>query len=216
MEHDEEKIREKIQLADATPVVWNKQQVWHAIERKPATKSRTLLFYYAAASVFLATALVIYSMERTHQRKLDVQLAQLELAIVKESNQRLIVYKDQPSTQPQEKCTTEVTVAKIPDEKKWQPAQPVKRRKQTEEILLTAIEPELKTDVDVEPKNNVASESQSTPAVLRVAAIIGSENNTMIVPSSADKRMVLKIQFTESEPEMLERRSRAGELIFKH
>lgn len=195
MEHNEEKIREKIQLADATPVAWNKQHVWNAIDKKPVAKSRTLLFYYVAASVFLATAMVIFSLESTHQRELDVQLAQLELAIMKKSNQPLIVYKDQPSTQPQEKCTTEVPVVKIPNEKKWQPAHPVKRIKQTEEILLTALEPEQKISVDTKHNEHEIPESQSTPAAQRVTAIIGSENNTITASSTADKRMVLKVQF---------------------
>jgi hypothetical protein len=198
MEHDEEKIREKIQLADATPVAWNKELVWQAIGKPPAAKSRTLFIYYAAASVLLAIALIIYSFERTQQQQLDVQLAQLELAILKESKQPLIVYNNQQSTEQPENCKSETAVVKAPTRKREQKEQPAKNSNLQETILLATIEPEQAVMVEPAQMKQSTTESQSTPTVQRVTAIIGSENNNMTSSSSTDKRMALKIQFLES------------------
>lgn len=216
MEHDAEKIRKKIQLAENTPVAWNKEQVWQAIGKQPAARSRMLFVYYAAASVLLAIALIIYSFERTQQQQLEVQLAQLELAILKESKQPLIVYNDQQSTEQPENCKPETAVVKVPRREKEQKQQPAKNSNLQETILLTTIEPEQAVIVEPVQVKQSTTESQSTPTVQRVTAIIGSENNKMVIPSSADKRLALKIQYIDSEPETSERKMRTGEFILKH
>jgi hypothetical protein len=216
MEHEEEKIRKKIQQAETIRVAWNKELVWQAIGKQPAAQPRPLFIYYAAASVLLAIALIIYSFERTQQQQLEVQLAQLELAILKESKQPLIVYNDQQSAHQSENCKPETAVVKVPRREKEQKQQPAKNSNLQETVLLATIEPEQAVMVEPVQVKQSTTESQSTPTVQRVTAIIGSENNKLFIPSSADKRLALKIQYIDSEPETSERKMRSGEFMLKY
>lgn len=87
MEH-EQRIREKILMAEQSLYMWNKEFVWSAI---PHTKEsrRPKAVYYAAASVALAAAIVFYSLGTTHRQTLQVQLSSIELAIERAQQSRL-------------------------------------------------------------------------------------------------------------------------------
>lgn len=215
MEHDDEKIRDKVLLADRSPIAWNKQQVWNAIERRPKVKSRNLVFYYAAASTLLGVSLLLFSLENTRQHELAVQLAQLELAILQADKAPFIVYRDRPVTSAPDQCIPDTSPDKILV-KKRKALPPVEHNAQTETVLLTEYKPEEKMELQTEPIVAEPLERSSTPTIQRVAAIIGSEKNNMISSAASEKRMVLKVQLAGAEGENPERKLLVGDLIIKH
>ncbi len=86
MEHNAEKIiQQKIKAVEQIPVNWNKERVWSSINKARPARSYGYVFYYAAASVLLAGALIFYSIQVTRREELDKQISLLELAIEKQA-----------------------------------------------------------------------------------------------------------------------------------
>lgn len=80
MEHEFDKIRNKVLEAEQNPVAWEKELVWSKI-RQPERKH--FVFYYAAASLLIASAIFFYAYESTKQKEIDLQLKAIELSIEK-------------------------------------------------------------------------------------------------------------------------------------
>jgi hypothetical protein len=80
MEHNFEKtIREKINSVEQQSVHWEKDMVWSKIERGDSRKS--IVHYYAAASVILAGALIFFTIGLNHRNEINFRLRSIELSI---------------------------------------------------------------------------------------------------------------------------------------
>ena len=105
MEH-EQRIREKVLMAEESLSTWNKEFVWSAIPHTNESR-RPMAVYFAAASVALAAAIVFYSIETTNRQALQVQIAKLELSVeqavsarITESTNHVTQVIDCPVDQP--------------------------------------------------------------------------------------------------------------------
>lgn len=88
MEHnDETRIREKVRRAEELPQAWNKDHVRSAIFREGRQPRRPLAFYYVAASLTLAAALIYYTRQLTYREEINLKVKEIELRIV-QSQQR--------------------------------------------------------------------------------------------------------------------------------
>ncbi len=95
MEHEFEKIiREKVNTAEQTPVIWEKELVWSKI--KLPSIDRSIVFYYAAASFVLAASLFFYGIELTRQKEFDLQLKSIELSIEQNKSYQASLTKNEP------------------------------------------------------------------------------------------------------------------------
>lgn len=73
-------ISQKVRAAEQIPVHWEKAQVWKNIKRGP-DRNRALILYYAAASIILATSLVVYFLNRMESEQSHRRIQALEAAI---------------------------------------------------------------------------------------------------------------------------------------
>ena len=90
MEHDIEKIiQEKVKIAEQKPVKWEKDGAWDKISTELRPKKKTRIFYYAAASLILATTLLIYSLQFVKQKGINQKLKSLELAVANKVDERV-------------------------------------------------------------------------------------------------------------------------------
>ena len=81
MAHDiEMTIREKVYQVEQSPIAWEKDSAWSRIAHEAAGKTHLRFFYYAAASLILATVLV-FSFEWIREKQLTQRLESLQLAI---------------------------------------------------------------------------------------------------------------------------------------
>jgi hypothetical protein len=196
--NDEGVIRRKIQEAEQSQVMWNKELVWSSIDRKPTGKSRMLAFYYVAASFTLAIALFIFSTERTKQKELALQLATLELAIEK---QRTLPILTKPLLATLADCNEERPIAPVANVKKYVPATKktpnIKKEETRSTILLanlntsvTEKEPVIETTALATPAPKDQSTNQPTETV---AAIIGTDWKSFPAKSSKEKRLQFRL-----------------------
>lgn len=82
MEHeDERKIREKVRQFEETVVSWDRARVWSSVVAPPLRTTALFVFYYAAASLTLAAAVLIYSKQQTHRDELSLRIGEIELAL---------------------------------------------------------------------------------------------------------------------------------------
>jgi hypothetical protein len=200
-------IRRKIQEAEQTEVLWNKDLVWSTIERKPARKSRALVFYYVAASFILAIAMFIFSVERTKQKELAVQLATLELAIEKQRAFPISTLSAKPFVSALVDCKEQETVANVRKNKKYIPTSKegitIKKAVVNPTVLLTDAEVPVQEKESTNETNiltMIPSEkeliNQPTEAV---AAIIGTEWKSVAAKSTKEKRLQFRLFQSEEE-----------------
>ncbi len=103
MAHDiEMTIREKVYQVEHLPIAWEKVSAWSRIVQEASGKTHLHFFYYAAASLILATVLV-FSFEWIREKQLTQRLESLKLAI----DQQL----SEPVTQGDNNVSTEVICA---------------------------------------------------------------------------------------------------------
>lgn len=185
MVHDFEKIiSHKIRMAEQVPIPWQKDRVWQNIEWK-SSKSRSLYFYYAAASIIIASTLTAYFLIKTVHEQSNLRIQSLETAI---SNQ----LKSRQETQhvTAERACETTTVQGIP-------ANSIQRH--TTQLNATAkVEPQLDIPmlneepeealvvVDIQIPTDTGQQDQAHQPVIE--AIIG------FIPPTQEKTNVVKMK----------------------
>jgi hypothetical protein len=205
--NNEDIIRRKIQEAEQIKVSWNKELVWSAIVRKPAGKSRMLVFYYVAASFTLAIALFIFSTERTKQKELALQLAELELAIEKQRALSTSATLTKHLLTTFAECKEEEIISAERKTKKHIPV-----RKENTTIKTAVVNPIVllvDAEVPVQEKESISrttvlstlpSERELTNQPTEtVTAIIGTEWESVAAKSTKEKRLQFRLFQSEEE-----------------
>jgi hypothetical protein len=208
MEHDEKIIREKIQQVESKTTSWNKDVVWSAIARKPENKRRRLIFYYAAASIALAIAAVVFVKERTYQKQLEIQLAQLELSIEQHQSQDLLTSRESAPLMAEEECldaqTTHYSHSVKQPKRKSEKVTTLQQDKTTNtsstpvQLAEYIQEPTetLTKDKIIPTEVTVEGIERPKQGVQRVAAIFGVEKATS--PSDAsDKKLQVRLMLMD-------------------
>lgn len=206
MEHEFEKtIREKVEQAEQLPVSWNKEWVRSSIGLAPARK--TFVFYYAAASLLLATALFFYGTEQTRQKQLDVKLRSIELFIEQtKSNQASLQLKSEAAVQmaiciepPAKESAVTTPVAKVKQKVKATKAQapPLlpEDGEAVQQVTLTSTkETEVLTNLPsvVMPPVEIKTSS--------VQAIIGGGDQSFSSATLKEKKFKIRLFRVEEEP----------------
>jgi hypothetical protein len=112
MEHEIEiVIREKVNAAELTTAVWNKERVWQNIPFQHENKRPVLMIYRAAACLLLLAMVLLYLFP-VHQRQFDERTATREKAInqkLKEENRKSL-----KSLHPLAKVITCPTEKRVP------------------------------------------------------------------------------------------------------
>ncbi|CAN5440168.1 hypothetical protein BH10BAC4_BH10BAC4_26750 [soil metagenome] len=123
MEHEFEKtIREKINTVEQNPLKWEKDLVWSKIDHP---SSRTpVVFYYAAASIVLAGALIFFTIGLNNRKSVDLQLRAIELSIEKNKiYQAELLLANKIATEPID-CVAPTSTR---EEQKFVASRPVKK-----------------------------------------------------------------------------------------
>ncbi len=209
MEHEFERIiRDKVNLAEKTLVPWEKEWVRSKIGLTPVRKS--FVFYYAAASLLLATTIFFYGIEMTHRKELDLQLKSIDLAIEKSRTYQLtlankestLAVADCPPSSEQGRLaeTKPQVLRKIPRVNSLIVPMPVSPPEnetmnfdQSPSAAVTGTEKESIIPLIIEPTH---TESMNT-----VKAIIGSDGQNISLTHSKEKKLKFRIFRPNDEPE---------------
>jgi hypothetical protein len=83
MEHEDDlRIREKVRAHEQTPGALDKDRLWSGLALPGSARpAKRIAVYYAAASLILAAAVILYSLELTHRKALELRLAEIELSL---------------------------------------------------------------------------------------------------------------------------------------
>ena len=192
MEHEFEKIRNKVLEAEQSPVAWEKELVWSKI-RQPERKN--FAFYYAAASLLIASALFFYGYEITKQKEIELQLKVIELSI--EKNKTLQAGIAQHSDKESIVCPEVIISQPLPQQK-------IKKTKPQKIVVPIIIEEQKKESV----LNNTVAETEATVTPLETQApivatqvqpIIGG--NTQGSSTTKDKKLKFRLLLPEENTE---------------
>ncbi len=161
MEHEFEKLRGKVAEAEQNLVAWEKELVWSKIKQP---ERKTFVFYYAAASLLIASALFFYAYESTKQKEIELQLKAIELSIEKNKTLRASI-GEQETFKESIACADPVVQPEI----KHSPTlQKINRTKTKEIINPTIIEP----TPNEEAINNTVVVSEPTATAIEVVASV--------------------------------------------
>jgi hypothetical protein len=160
MEHEFEKtVREKVTGLEQNPLKWEKDLVWSKIDHPSSRKP--FVFYYAAASIVLAGALIFFTIGLNNRKQLDLQLQAIELSIEQSKNyQTELSLTNRVATETVD-C---LTSASTQDEKKFVASRQVKKN--------TRIKSQLKPVPVEEPAKELNAEIAIVKVEEPVAVII--------------------------------------------
>lgn len=193
MEHDESKIREKIISWENQPMTWNKEHVWQQIGMP--NRDRRPVFLYAAASIALLMVVVALSQQYLENKRLDVKLAELTLAIEKVKGQQLNVATQLLASSKEVSCE--------------QPSLPTPRKHKSKpklkmnEPALTAVAEEKEPDtipVDI-PKmvEETVTESSAHEIIATREPVKVIMSRTLPAPSTTEKKFRFSLFLQDPE-----------------
>ena len=204
MAHDlEMMIREKVYQIEQSPIAWEKDSAWSRIAHESARKTSPRFFYYAAASLILATALV-FSFEWIRGKQLTQRLESLQLAIDQQLSKPSTSAHN--STATEEICASPVA-AQISTKEVRQSVQKIERSN-FEAIQLPDEKMESITMLETTATPVLPLEENATPIIEPVHAIFGVEiKPTAMAASKKGKKLRIRMfrPDEESEPFINER-----------
>ena len=205
MAHDLEMIiREKVYQVEQSPIAWEKDSAWSRLAHESARKTSPRFFYYAAASLILATALV-FSFEWIRGKQLTQRLASLQLAIDQQLSKPATSADN--STATEEICASPVA-AQISAKEVRQSVQKIERN----DLQIMQLPPDEKVEsitmVETTTTPVLPLEENATAIVEPVHAIFGVDvKPTAVVASKKGKKLRIRMfrPDEESEPFINER-----------
>jgi len=204
MEHEFETIRSKVKAAEQNTVAWEKELIWSKLNQERSGKP--FVFYYAAASFLLASAIFFYAFETTKQKHIDLALKAIELSI--EENKLVqanlirrnaihepMVCVDEVADQVEKDIIVRAHVIKKSGGQKIVLPSIIRIEKQKEILNNTVAQIEIKEEDKAATK--VLEPFIITQSTNQVQAIIGGGYETPVSPVTKDKK--IKFRFFRAE-----------------